>query len=356
MSADPKIHGLVCKAMAYRVKYRKLDKDAHALKMMLQVQGIGVHPGNRGGVFPSGSRCKHLNQEVIEAGFVKEEVNHAFVVVEEVPLDQVRSRGDKYESGSRYNSHQASLDELLETCFETPYNNVGHMGLSHNHMILIMRAWLSGAKWDLPADEDRKITYCDALGRLSLTAVAESKNGKELAEMVKEGLCAEVLSWRMDLEEPSAASIISQALNKANQLALRTTELTAVKVLKGEIIIQMSKNVGQCVAFKTVRDRVREQLDTVADDPDMKEVFDYLIGIGVGLTHTSTTSLSSEPNSSIPKSDNYVYLRSRARTQFPKGPLGRKSLLSKELIDKSRRMASARAQRLSGQRRSGRSW
>jgi len=277
------IQGQVTKAMAWRVKYRKLDKDADAIKIKLAVQALGVHPMNRGGVFPSGSRCKHLCQEVFEAGFVKEEVNHAFVVVEEVPLDQARSRGKDYESGSVYNYNTSSLDELLATCFEPPYNDVRHMGLSHNHMIIIMRAWLSGAKWDIPANEDRKITYCDDKGRLSIAAVAGSSNAKEFLEMLKEGMCAEVLSWKMDLEEPSAASTISQALNKGNQLALRTTELTAVKVLKGEIIVQMSKNAGQRVAFKTVRDRVREQLDTVADDPDMRELFDYLIGIGVGV-------------------------------------------------------------------------
>ena len=53
---------------------------------------------------------------------------------------------------------------------------------------------------------------------------------------------------------------------------MRTTELTAVAVLKGEIIVQMSKDVSQRVAFQTVRDRVRSQLHTAADDPDLPEV------------------------------------------------------------------------------------
>ena len=86
----------------------------------------------------------------------------------------------------------------------------------------------------------------------------------------------------MDIEEPTAASSISQALNKGHQLALRTTELTAVAVLTGEIIVQLSKDVGQRVAFQTVRDRVRHQLDDAADDADLPAVFDYLISAGVG--------------------------------------------------------------------------
>ena len=37
------------------------------------------------------------------------------------------------------------------------------------------------------------------------------------------------------------------------------------------------------VAFATVRDRVRQQLDIAADDPDLPELSDYLISLGVGL-------------------------------------------------------------------------
>ena len=104
--------------------------------------------------------------------------------------------------------------------------------------------------------------------------------------MVIEGFDCEILSYKMDLEEPTAASVISQALNKGQEVALRTTELTAVAVLKGEIMVQMSRTVGQRVAFQTVRERVRGQLDAAADDPDLPAVFEYLISSGVGKTHT----------------------------------------------------------------------
>ena len=62
-------------------------------------------------------------------------------------------------------------------------------------------------------------------------------------------------------------------------MALRTTELTAVAVLKGEMIVQM--DIAQQVAFATVKERVRSQLDNVVDDPDFVELFDLLC-IGVG--------------------------------------------------------------------------
>ena len=86
----------------------------------------------------------------------------------------------------------------------------------------------------------------------------------------------------MVIEEPTAASTISQALNKARAIALQTTEQTAIAVLKGEIIIQMSKDIGPKVAFATVRERVRWPLDHVVDDPDFIELFDLLMNLGVG--------------------------------------------------------------------------
>ena len=117
-----------------------------------------------------------------------------------------------------------------------------HMLLAHNHIMLILRAFVTRAKWELPRDDEKHIVFCDAEGRLSTAAVAETANGKELADVLREGVDVEVLSWKMDIEEPSAASIISHALNNAHDLALRTTEVTAMATLKGEIIAQMGKD------------------------------------------------------------------------------------------------------------------
>ena len=63
---------------------------------------------------------------------------------------------------------------------------------------------------------------------------------------------------------------------------MRTTELTAVSILKGEIIVQMGEYLSQSVAFQSVRNHVRGELQTAADDPDLAEVFELLISLGVG--------------------------------------------------------------------------
>ena len=75
--------GVMVAAMTYRVKYRNTCPDGKPLKVAVRVDEMGVHRKNRGGVFPAGVRCKSLCMEVVEAGFMKEEVNHACVVVEQ---------------------------------------------------------------------------------------------------------------------------------------------------------------------------------------------------------------------------------------------------------------------------------
>ena len=126
----------------------------------------------------------------------------------------------------------------------------------------------------------------------------------------------EVLIWKVDLEEPTAASAISQALSTGHQLALRTSELTAVVVLTGEIIVQLPMHLGERVAFQTVRDRVRRQLDDAVDDPDLPAVYDYLIYAVCDTIRTQMTFWTVQASSSIPKSDVSASLRSETPMQF----------------------------------------
>ena len=46
--------------------------------------------------------------------------------------------------------------------------------------------------------------------------------------------------------------------------------------------MQMSKDVGQKVAFETVREKARKELYTVIDDPELVNIFEWLISSGVG--------------------------------------------------------------------------
>ena len=62
---------------------------------------------------------------------------------------------------------------------------------------------------------------------------------------------------------------------------MQTAEWSALYTLKGEII-RVSGDLGERVAFQYVLDATRAQLDTAAADPDLVELFDFLINLGVG--------------------------------------------------------------------------
>ena len=216
--------------------------------------------------------------------FLKEEFSDKLVAVEEMPLHEAHARGiDK--TGSQYNREASSKDELLQACFQEPHGNVQYNLLSHNHMALVILAFIGKAKWELQSIElpkmNRTISFCDDHGRLSLTAVAATVNGKELLEVINEGVDCEVLSWKMEAEEPTAASVTSAALNKYSDLAMRTTEWSALYTLKGGIIAA-SGTLGLRVAFASVVERTHMELDSAADDPDLDQLFDFMISIGVG--------------------------------------------------------------------------
>ena len=147
-------------------------------------------------------------------------------------------------------------------------------------MALVVLAFITKAKWDFEPIEqkkmDRTIKFCDQQGRLCLTAVAATVNGKELVEVINDGLDCEVLSWKMEVEEPGAASIISAALNTYSDFAMRTTEWSALYTLRGEII-KASGNLAERVAFKSVVAAVHLELDAAAEDPDLSQLFEKVI-------------------------------------------------------------------------------
>ena len=97
---------------------------------------------------------------------------------------------------AKMNSSLAVLSRFRMIC--------GTFCLSHNHMLLVLRAFLTRAKWDMPACEEQNLTFCDKDWKLSLTAVAATPNGKELGEVMAEGIEVEIRSCKMEVEEPDA--------------------------------------------------------------------------------------------------------------------------------------------------------
>ena len=274
----------LCQATALRVKYRDLSGGGPDAKMNVRVENCGVHRKNRCGVYPAGIRCQELCIQAIGEGFLKEEFTDRLVAVQEMPAHEALQRMYccKFKTGSQYNREASSKDKLLQTCFREPHGNVQHNLLSHCHMALVILAFMTKATWDLePLKKMGKtIKFCDEQGRLSLTAVAATATGKELLEVSNGNVECEVLSWKMDIEEPTAAAIISASLNKCNSLAMKATEWAALYTLRGGIIAAAGA-LGERVAFKSVLEATRMDLDSAANDPDIRQLVDFLVNIGV---------------------------------------------------------------------------
>ena len=198
-------------------------------------------------------------------------------------------------SSSEYNRAASLQHEFRRTCFEEPYGNVQYKLLSHNHMQLVLRAFLTKAEWKIDPIEQKRLEHiikpCNEQGKLCMTAVAATENGKELVQVIREGVDCEVRSWKMAEEEPTAAAVISGALNKCSDLAMRTTEWSALYTLKGQIIKaaktqelnQTAVAAGQPVAYAQVFEACHVELDNAADDPDLPDLFDFLVSLGVGV-------------------------------------------------------------------------
>ena len=101
----------------------------------------------------------------------------------------------------------------------------------------------------------------------SFNPAAVAAYDPELKKLLIHGLRMEVLSWKMCIEEPTAGSLISNAINNAQNMARRTSELTAMAVLTGAVTLEYESAVAGQVAFESVREKVREELNMYVDLP-----------------------------------------------------------------------------------------
>ena len=112
-------------------------------------------------------------------------------------------------------------------------------------------------------DDKSSPWFCDEQGRLDISAVGDYPNMTEMFLIINEGIKMEVLSYKIHTEEPKACSLISNALNKFHEAALKTTELTALNCLTGEISFQFETKLVESITFDSVKENVRKVCVTV---------------------------------------------------------------------------------------------
>ena len=149
--------------------------------------------------------------------------------------------------------------------------------LSHSHLLLVLLSWLNGAEWKIE-DEPNLSKLLNPDGTFNTAAVAACD--EDLERVLRDGLQMEVLSWKMLVEEPTAASLISQALNSPQNMAARTSELTALSVLSGAVGLALESAVAGEVCFESVREKVRLELDMYVDLPGFIDLFEFVVNMG----------------------------------------------------------------------------
>ena len=258
--------GIIRKAMAFRVKYRITARGV--IKQRILLKALGVHPNNRGSVYPNEDRVIGLSKDVLRWGCDQDEADHNGVTVEEIPeMERAKYPQLRLERYTEYNQRKCNDKPFLKTCFEG--TDILYGNLSHNHLLLVLLSWATAAKWDMP-------DFCDADGKLNLSKT----NDTAFTYLIKEGLYMEKLSYMLMIEEPDGASLISQALNKGQEAACKTSELTAVAVLTGVITASTNDKLSGEVTYGMMKEKVRHELDVYVDEPEFIEMFDFIVSVG----------------------------------------------------------------------------
>ena len=166
-----------------------------------------MHPQNRGGMYPQPDVVRNLGLKIITKGFNQSEANHEGVSVEEIPCSEraahSRSDGSPYEPYADYNIRQCDHKYLVK-CF-SQLHDIMYGTLSHSHLLLVLLSWLNGAEWKID-DEPNLSKLLNPDGTFYNAAVAACD--EDLDRVLRDGLLMEVLSWKMLVEEPTAASLI----------------------------------------------------------------------------------------------------------------------------------------------------
>ena len=183
-------------------------------------------------------------------------------------------------------------------CFSL-INDIMYGTLSHSHLLLVLLAWANGANWNVE-DEPNLCKLLNPDGSFYNAAVAACD--ADLERVFRDGLQMEVLSWKMLVEEPTAASLISQALNSPQNMAARTSELTALSVLSGAVALALGSAVAGEVCFESVREKVRAELDLYVDMPGFIDLFEFVVNMGPIRMYSSRRCWSLGPSSSTQNS------------------------------------------------------
>ena len=226
---------------------------------------------------PSMGTNSKPDEKIFSGGFCKETAWHQGVCVEEIPP---KEQPTDYVNLHTWNKECSSRHPELEGFLRNP-DHVTHGTLSRSHLTLILKL-MKNQQRSWPWPDKFKDLVVSKTG-LDMTALRE--RDADLADVLSQGLRMEVLSWKMTQEEPQACSQISQALNMGNEIAMATSEATALATLSETVTFavknsQMTGRLARKVAYDEVKASVAVELQEYVHRESFMDMFEFVINMG----------------------------------------------------------------------------
>ena len=249
---------LIRRAAGLRTKYRKHDVHIH-----LPLDQVGFHPKNRDGQPPNGERCCQLADDIVRLGFDRDEADAGGVCVEQKP-GTFTIAAFNLKACELDLHHAVPKDEFI--CFGT---------LSHSHIHQVLKNIRGGMKGTTKSIMDQHGNYSLVMLRAA---------DPTFALVIDTGLLWEVLSWKMDVEEPDACSIIQAAMNAKGALFMLQHEMQAfARLCCLASAIAEQKLASTSVANSIVevaRRQLRQTLPQYADDEGFLHMYRFVVDLG----------------------------------------------------------------------------
>jgi hypothetical protein len=197
---------LVRKALALRAKYRISEEKVRVAPMY-----IGFHPASRNGAFPSAERCITLLENILGGGFDPGEADCNGVLIQSKTLDMAIHD---------FNMKTCDGNQSLTPSVDGIFMSYG--SLSHGHLNQVFKNILGNISF-----KTTRIT--DVHGKLSVAML--NSHDPVFAKYCRDGMLWDVLSYKLQEEEPDGPHIIQAAGNATHAAAMMPHETEAIASL-----------------------------------------------------------------------------------------------------------------------------
>ena len=237
------------------------------------LDNMAVHPGNRGGVYPNGTRVEGLMTDLLRIGLDADEASHNGYAVMDFAEE---ARPANYETFKQFNLRQCATSRELSNCFDGQRDICRYGLLSHNHLFLACKAIQNQCPLMWPK------AYADLFTRPGGLNMEEVKKRLPVLHgILTRGLWLTLLKPEIMVDHPEACSLISQAMNKNQALGAATAETTALSCMANTLLsIMPSSGVTDKGTFGVLKEKLRHELDAYVDDEHFIDLYDFIINQG----------------------------------------------------------------------------